>query len=320
LRLPVPADVARLDTFLREKLHGFSRTHIQKIIKSSEVTVNGEQAKASRGLREGDTVVVVVPPPEPSDILPEDIPLDILYEDDSIIVVNKQKDLTVHPTPNRTAGTLVNALMKHCGDSLSGIGGVMRPGIVHRLDRETSGVMVAAKNDAAHHSLSDQMKNRTVGKYYAAIVQGEIELLEGEIDLPIGRNPSNRKKMAVVEKGKSALTEYHVAERFEHFTLLDVRLHTGRTHQIRVHMAHIGHPVAGDRVYGGVRFRYSSGTGTNFREDMQAAIDRLDGQALHARELRIRHPMNGRPMRFEAPMPPDMKEFYNFLVGNDAPC
>ncbi len=316
LRFEPEEDFPRLDLYLKGHLEHLSRSHIQKIIRHGETSINDVKAVPKSKVRAGDSIVVVVPPPEPADIEPQDIPFGVLFEDDCLIVVNKPKGLTVHPTMNRTSGTLVNALMYHCGDSLSGIAGALRPGIVHRLDKDTSGVMVVAKSNAAHISLSEQIKNRTVEKYYIAVVHGVVRNLSGVIDEPIGRNPRDRKKMAVVEKGgRRAVTEYSCAERFKYFSIVDVKLHTGRTHQIRVHLAHIGNQVVGDPVYGGTRFKDRFSMGTQQRNRIQKAIDALEGQALHARELAFRHPMTGEPMRFEAPLSPDIADFVDFLFS-----
>lgn len=318
LRITVEEDGGRLDSFLSDNMSGLSRTHIKKIIDMGEVSINRKKAKPSSKIKKGDSLVINIPLPEPSDVPPEKIPLDVIYEDDSIIVINKQKNLTVHPTANRTCGTLVNALLYHCKDSLSGIGGVLRPGIVHRLDKETSGIIVVAKSDAAHINLSQQIKERTVEKYYTAFVNGRVENVEGEIDAPIGRDPRNRKRMAVVPTGgKSARTDYFVIEKFLCFTQLDIRLHTGRTHQIRVHMAHIGHPVAGDPVYGGAKLKGLHGESKAMKERMAEAMSMLNGQALHARQMAFSHPMTGEPLRFSAPLPDDIFNFYEFLKSGD---
>lgn len=318
LRLIAEEDFSRLDTFLSENMSGLSRTHIKKIIDQGEVSINKKKAKPSSKVKKGDSLVINIPIPEPSDIPAEKIPLNIVFEDDSIIVINKQKDLIVHPTANRTSGTLVNALLYHCKNSLSGIGGVMRPGIVHRLDKETSGIILVAKNDSAHIDLSEQIKNRVVEKYYTAFVNGRVENLEGEVDAPIGRDPKNRKRMAVVASGgKSAQTDYFVLEKFLCFTHLDLRLHTGRTHQIRVHLSHIGHPVAGDPTYGGMRVKGLHGESKVVKERMNEAMGLLKGQALHARQMAFTHPMTGEPMRFSAPLPDDISNFYEFLKAGD---
>lgn len=307
------SDERRLDVFLRDRLPTLSRSHLKRLIEEDAVNVNGATAKPSRHIRPGDKIVVELPPLAPADIKPENIPLDVIYEDGDLLIVNKQKGLTVHPTPNQSSGTLVNALMGHCGDSLSGINGVLRPGIVHRIDKETSGLLAVAKNDLAHLALAEQIRLRSMTKLYTAVVHGVVKKSEGTISTMIGRNPRNRKKMAVVrQNGRDSVTVYRVAERFEYFTVLDVDLRTGRTHQIRVHAAHIGHPVAGDAVYGGANLPPGKAKGET-RKAIQAALDRLRRQALHARELTLTHPRTGEPMRFTAPLPPDISEFLDFL-------
>ncbi len=305
----------RLDVFLVEHLDHFSRSHVQKIIKNGTAFINGEKARASDKLRKGDAVAIEIPPPEPTDIQPEDIPLDIIFEDDCLVVINKQKNLTVHPTPNRTSGTLVNALLAHCDGNLSGINGILRPGIIHRLDKQTSGLIVVAKSDIAHVSIADQMRNRETRKRYTAIVSGIVRDINGEVRTHIGRCPFDRKKMAVVTSGgKSAHTEYDIVRRYNFFTHIDVILHTGRTHQIRVHMAHIDHPVIGDPLYGGCKFNAEGRKiAPAAAARIQSEIDLLDGQALHARELSFIHPMTGEPLHFTAPLPPDIDRFLTFI-------
>ncbi len=309
----------RLDVFLASRRDlGLSRSHIQKLIAEGLVTLDGEVTKPSYRLEPGERVRVTVPQPQPLEVEPEDIPLDILYEDAHLVVVNKRRGMVVHPAPGHGGGTLVNALLAHC-DHLSGIGGVCRPGIVHRLDRDTSGVMVVAKSDLAHRSLSEQIKNRTAQRRYLALVFGDVPASEGTVETRIGRDPENRKRMAVVsEGGREAVTHYRVLERFGDFTLVECALRTGRTHQIRVHMAHLGHPVAGDPVYGPRRPR-------RFRREMArvmavesnapypSAVAALEGQALHAYRLTFRHPASGEPMELRAPLPPDMERALNEL-------
>jgi len=274
----------RIDVFLAAELD-YTRSYIKKLIVDELVFVNGKTVKPSYKVKENDEVAVNIPEAEKIDVLPENIPLDILYEDDDIIVINKPQGMVVHPAPGNYSGTLVNALLYHC-KNLSGINGILRPGIVHRLDKDTSGVMVVAKNDKAHISLSNQIKERSVFKKYVAIVEGVIKDEEGKIEAPIGRHPVDRKKMAVIEDGRYALTLYKVLERFKENTLVEAVIKTGRTHQIRVHMAYIGHPVVGDHVYGFKKQKF-----------------KLEGQALHSRVLGFMHPTKGVYMEFEAPLP-----------------
>lgn len=283
----------RLDAFLalQDEL-GLSRSHIKKLIESGHVQVNGRPAgKPSLTLRTGDEVTVQIPRPAPVDLAAEAIPLDILYEDDDVVVINKPRNLVVHPAAGHWSGTLVNALLEHV-DDLEGIGGELRPGIVHRLDKDTTGVLVAAKNDTAHLSLSDQIRERTAKREYMAIVHGNPKAEAGRIEAPIGRHPGDRKRMAVnLKTGKEAITHFRVLERFGEYTLVSCRLETGRTHQIRVHMAFIGHPVVGDPVYGTRKQHLGMGA-----------------QALHARTLGFHHPRTGLWMEFEAPLPPDFDQ------------
>ncbi|MDP9751622.1 RluA family pseudouridine synthase [Thermoanaerobacter pentosaceus] len=284
----------RIDVFLAAELD-YTRSYIKKLIVDELVFVNGKTVKPSYKVKENDEVVVNIPEAEKIDVLPENIPLDILYEDDDIIVINKPQGMVVHPAPGNYSGTLVNALLYHC-KNLSGINGILRPGIVHRLDKDTSGVMVVAKNDKAHISLSNQIKERSVFKKYVAIVEGVIKDEEGKIEAPIGRHPVDRKKMAVIEDGRYALTLYKVLERFKENTLIEAVIKTGRTHQIRVHMAFIGHPVVGDPVYGFKKQKF-----------------KLKGQALHSRVLGFIHPTKGVYMEFEAPLPEYFKKLIEIL-------
>ena len=283
----------RLDRFLAGRELEVSRSHIQKLIESGCVLVNGRTAKANAKLREGDAVETEIPEAQELEILPEAIPLDILYEDSDVIVINKARGMVVHPAAGAADGTLVNALLHHCED-LSGINGVIRPGIVHRLDKDTSGVMVAAKNDRAHVDLAEQIREKTAQRIYRAIVCGTIAEDRGEIRAPIGRHPTERKKMAVVPGGKEATTLFRVVERFPAHTLVECRLKTGRTHQIRVHMAYIGHPLLGDPKYG--------------RKTLEIA-----GQTLHSCELSFTHPRTKERMTFAAEMPEDMKAILHAL-------
>ena len=281
----------RLDVFLARRCPEMSRSHVQKIIAADGVRVNGRPQKARYLLQAGDEVAFLPPCPASSDVSPEDIPLDILYEDKDVIVLDKARGMVVHPAAGNFRGTLVNALLAHCGD-LSGINGTLRPGIVHRLDKDTSGVMIAAKNDVAHRDLAEQIQTKAAQRIYLTLVDGNIEEPEGIIHGAIGRSLKDRQKMAVVsQNGKAATTKFRVLERFGAYTLLSCQLLTGRTHQIRVHMAYIGHPVTGDPKYGRGKGRFS-----------------ICGQALHSQTLTFRHPATGERMTFTAPLPMDMEE------------
>ena len=288
----------RLDVFLTEQNQDFSRSHVQKLIADGKVMVNGQQRKANFKLTAGDEITLEIPEAVEAEILPEDIPLDILYEDKDIIVINKARGMVVHPAAGVFSGTLVNALMHHCTD-LSGINGELRPGIVHRLDKDTSGVMVAAKSDKAHLSLAQQIKDKTAHRIYQAIVYGNIKEEAGIIKGDIGRHPVDRKKMAIVQEGKSAVTHFKVLERFGEYTLVECALETGRTHQIRVHMTHIGHPLVGDPKYG-----------TNGKRKDNFSIQ---GQALHSMSLELDHPVTGERMTFDTELPEDMQKILRYL-------
>ena len=279
----------RIDKFLSWRLEEVSGSYIQKLIKEGHVSVNGKPVKANYKLGAGDKISVEIPEAKEPDILPEDIPLDILYEDQDILVVNKPKGMVVHPAAGHYSGTLVNALMYHCKDSLSGINGVMRPGIVHRIDMDTTGSLLVCKNDEAHRILAEQLKEHTIRREYHAIVYGNIKEDTGTVDAPIGRHPTDRKKMSINHKnGKQAVTHYEVLERFGNFTYIRCRLETGRTHQIRVHMASLHHPLLGDEVYG---------------PSSRPPFPGLKGQVLHAKILGIYHPATGEYMEFDAPLP-----------------
>ncbi|WP_244226641.1 RluA family pseudouridine synthase [Paenibacillus protaetiae] len=288
----------RLDKFVNEQLDidGVSRTQIQDWIKQGAVQVNGKAVKPNYKLNESDQLLVVVPEPEDASIEPEPIPLDIVYEDSDVIVINKPRGMVVHPAAGHSSGTVVNALMYHCKD-LSGINGMLRPGIVHRIDKDTSGLLMAAKNDLAHISLAEQLKDHSVTRKYIALVHGNMPHDQGTVDAPIGRDPHDRKLFTVTDQNsKRAVTHFLVKERIgDDFTLLELQLETGRTHQIRVHMKYIGYPLAGDPVYG--------------RNKTVA----LNGQALHAAVIGFRHPRSGQYLEFEAPIPDDMEQVLQAL-------
>lgn len=290
----------RLDSYLAERLTDMSRSRIQSLIKSGDVTVNGAKTKAGYILASGDTIDVNIPEPEAIDICAEDIPLDIVYEDEDVIVINKPKDMVVHPANGHYSGTLVNALMHHCKDSLSGINGEMRPGIVHRIDKDTTGLIIACKNDKAHNCIAAQLAEHSITRRYIALVYNNFNVDEGTVDANIDRSKADRKMMAVCPpyEGRTAVTHYKVLERFPAhaqykipMTLVECKLDTGRTHQIRVHMSHIGHPLAGDDTYG-------------IKKDMFAGR----GQYLHAAVLGFTHPSTGERMEFSAPLPDYFEE------------
>jgi len=299
-RLTVKEEVDRLDRYLANEL-GMSRSRIAALIREGQVSVDGRAAKKSEGLKSGQRVEVHVPPPEPAEATPEDIPVDVVYEDEALLVVNKAAGMVVHPAPGHPDGTLVNALLFHVKD-LSGIGGRLRPGIVHRLDRDTSGLMVVAKGDQAHVALSNAIRRREVRRVYRAVAWGHLSESPTTVDAPIGRDPRDRKRMAVVEGGRRALTRFRTRERWRAAELLDVSLKTGRTHQIRVHLAHLGHPVVGDRVYGSAWWKGMSGQGRGWARELDHRAVR---QLLHASDLGFRHPLTGEAMRFRAPLPGD---------------
>lgn len=284
----------RLDAFLSEKL-GLSRSMSASLIENGSVLLCGRSAKKRAEVNVGDTVTVTLPDPEVLDCVPQNIPLDIVFEDNDLLVVNKPKGMVVHPAAGNPDGTLVNALLYHCGDSLSGINGVMRPGIVHRIDKDTSGLLIVAKNDGSHRILAEQIKEHSFTREYRAVVYGNVKDDEGTVNAPIGRDPKNRQRMAVVyTNSKQAVTHYKVLERFGNFTYMLFRLETGRTHQIRVHMASIGHPLAGDPLYG-----------------PKKVITELGGQCLHAGKIGFVHPTTGEYMEFCADIP---KWFSDYLI------
>lgn len=277
----------RIDKYLAEQLPDITRSYLQKLLKDGSVQMNGKPVKASTKTAVGALIALTIPEPEEPEILPEDIPLDILYEDSDVILINKPKDMVVHPAAGHYTGTLVNALMYHCKGDLSGINGVLRPGIVHRIDKDTTGVLIVCKNDRAHNALAEQLKEHSITRKYRAIVCGNLKEDEGTVDAPLGRHPQDRKKMAIVRSGgKRAVTHYRVLERFGNYTYIECRLETGRTHQIRVHMASLGHPLLGDEIYGRAKSPF-----------------KLEGQTLHAMVLGFIHPTTGEYMEFEAPLP-----------------
>ncbi len=297
---------ARLDVFVSAAA-GVTRSAAQRLIEAGDVTVGGAARPKNYLLRAGDEVFVSVPEPEACEAEPEDIPLDVVYEDGDIIVVNKPRGMVVHPAAGNEHGTLVNALLFHCGGSLSGIGGVYRPGIVHRIDKDTTGLIAAAKNDAAHEALSRQLASHEMHRIYRALAVGTLRDDKGTVDAPIGRHPTDRKRMAVVAGGREARTDYTVVSRMtsrerESFSYIECRLHTGRTHQIRVHMAYLGHPLAGDAVYGGGKTKFEW-------------LHCTSGQLLHAYKLLLRHPRTGKEMEFEAPLPADFASALGMLAG-----
>lgn len=277
----------RMDKYLSGLVPEFSRSYLQRLIQEERVRVDGRPVRGKEKAVPGAVIELDVPEAVEPRIEPEDLPLKILYEDKDVILVNKPKGMVVHPAAGHTSGTLVNALLFHCKGELSGINGVLRPGIVHRIDRDTTGVLIACKNDRAHNCLAEQLKEHTVTRRYRALVCGNIKEDEGTVDAPIGRHPTDRKKMAVVRSGgREAVTHYRVLERFGNYTYIECRLETGRTHQIRVHMAGMGHPLLGDQVYGRGKAPF-----------------RLEGQTLHAMILGFMHPSSGEYMEFEAPLP-----------------
>lgn len=277
----------RIDKYLAEQLPDITRSYLQKLLKDGSVQMNGKPVKASTKTAAGALIALTIPEPEEPEILPEDIPLDILYEDSDVILINKPKNMVVHPAAGHYTGTLVNALMYHCRGDLSGINGVLRPGIVHRIDKDTTGVLIVCKNDRAHNALAEQLKEHSITRKYRAIVCGNLKEDEGTVDAPLGRHPQDRKKMAIVRSGgKRAVTHYRVLERFGNDTYIECQLETGRTHQIRVHMASLGHPLLGDEIYGRAKSPF-----------------KLEGQTLHAMVLGFIHPTTGEYMEFEAPLP-----------------
>ena len=287
LDLTADREGERLDAFLARSVPDLTRSAAQRLLERGAVTLRGRAAKKNDKTRLGDSLTVCLPEPQPVDLVPQNIPLDVIYEDDDVIVVNKPVGLVVHPAPGHPDGTLVNALLYHCGTSLSGINGELRPGIVHRIDRDTSGLIVAAKNDRAHLALAAQLQDHSLARVYEAVAVGGFREDCGTVDAPIGRHPVDRKKMAVDRKnGREAVTHWSVLARYPGYTHVECRLETGRTHQIRVHLASIGHPLLGDTVYGSKK-----------------PWPGLVGQCLHARRLRFVHPSTGEPLELECPLP-----------------
>ena len=291
----------RLDAFLASQIEGWSRARLQKLIENEDVLVNGKPSKPSYKLRDGDDLEIELTATSTIEFAPENIPIDVVYEDDTLVVVNKPAGLVVHPAAGTQSGTLANALAYHF-QQLANIGPGVRPGIVHRLDRDTSGLLVVAKTEAALENLSDQFRDRTVFKSYVALVHGRLLSNSGKIDQPLARDPSNRTRMAVVRGGRNALTLYHVRRSFQRFTLLDVELKTGRTHQIRVHLAWLKHPVVADETYGGGR------DNTIQDPQLRARIRNLKRHFLHAEKLAFTHPATKEVMKFESPLPPELSQ------------
>ena len=289
----------RIDAYLAENTE-YSRTNIQRLIENEKILVNEKKTKVSYKVQEKDEITIKIEKPKEISLEAQDIPVDVLYEDDNIIVLNKPKGMVVHPANGNPDGTLVNAVMAICKDSLSGIGGEVRPGIVHRLDKDTSGVIIVAKNDKAHINLSEQIKNHEVEKTYIALVKGFVKENEATINMPIGRSIKDRKKMAVNKNGKNAVTHFKIIKRFKNYTLLEVKIETGRTHQIRVHLSEIGYPIVGDAVY------------SNGKNEWK-----IEGQCLHAKSLKFKHPITGKEMFIEAPLPKYFEDVISELEKRD---
>ncbi len=283
----------RIDTYLSKLDLELSRVAIQRLIQEEKILVNNKKIKASYKINKNDDITIIIEEPKEIEIKPEKIPLEVIYEDNNMIVINKQKGLVVHPANGNLDGTLVNALMELCKDTLSGIGGEIRPGIVHRIDKDTSGILMIAKNDKSHINLSEQIKNRQVNKTYIALVRGVVKENEAKIDMPIGRSTKDRKKMAVTKSGKQAITNFKVLKRYNDMSLLEVNIETGRTHQIRVHLAEIGYPIIGDDTYSNGKNKWN-----------------IKGQVLHAKTLEFKHPITNKEMKLEAKLP---KYFQNIL-------
>ncbi len=281
----------RIDKYITNRIPDLSRMMVQKLIEENQILVNEKTVKTSYSVQKGDKITITIPEIKKTALKPQDIPLDIIYEDNDILVVNKAKGMVVHPAAGNPEGTLVNAVMAHCKENLSGIGGELRPGIVHRLDKDTSGLLIIAKNDKSHIQMSKQIQNREVKKIYIALVRGVIPENEATINMPIGRSIQDRKKMAVTKKGKEAITHFQVLERFDKYTLLKIKIDTGRTHQIRVHMAEIGYPVVGDILYSNGKNEFG-----------------IEGQMLHAISLDFKHPITQKLLHLKAPLPEYFEE------------
>lgn len=290
----------RLDTYIVDKIKELSRTTVKRLIDEEKILVNDKKQKSSYRPEKGDCISIDIPEAHEIDLEAQNIPVPVIYEDNDIIVVNKPKGMVVHPANGNPDGTLVNAILAMCKDSLSGIGGEIRPGIVHRLDKDTSGLLIVAKNDEAHIKMSKQIQDRQVTKKYIALVKGVISENEATIDLPIGRSTKDRKKMAVDAKGKNAITHFKVLKRYNNYTLLELKIDTGRTHQIRVHMSYIGHPVVGDSVYSNGKNEFG-----------------VEGQMLHARYLEFKHPITGEELKLEAPIPNYFEDVLQRLENNN---
>ena len=290
----------RLDTYIVDKIKELSRTTVKRLIDEEKILVNGKKQKSSYKPEKGDCISIDIPEAHEIELEAQNIPVPVIYEDNDIIVVNKPKGMVVHPANGNPDGTLVNAILAMCKDSLSGIGGEIRPGIVHRLDKDTSGLLIVAKNDEAHIKMSKQIQDRQVTKKYIALVKGVISENEATIDLPIGRSTKDRKKMAVDAKGKNAITHFKVLKRYNNYTLLELKIDTGRTHQIRVHMSYIGHPVVGDSVYSNGKNEFG-----------------VEGQMLHARYLEFKHPITGEELKLEAPIPNYFEDVLQRLENNN---
>ena len=289
----------RLDTYIAQINKSITRTSAQRLIEEENILVNGKKQKVSYKVQENDKITIKIPEPKPIELKAQDIPIDVIYEDSDIIVVNKPKGMVVHPANGNLEGTLVNAILAKCKDSLSGIGGEIRPGIVHRLDKDTSGLLIVAKNDNAHVKMSEQIKNHEVKKTYIALVRGVFKENEATINMPIGRSNTDRKKMAVVKNGKEAITHIKVLKKYEKYTLLEINIETGRTHQIRVHLSHIGFPVVGDYTYSNGKNEFG-----------------IIGQCLHAKALDFKHPITQKEIHLEAPLPEYFRDILNKLDNN----